>query len=116
MTIKYPKLDTDWEATTYGASFNDGVRFPHGTIFYARRSDGSVRFAYVNSGKLYDGTGNVCESNGMSLITSLVDSNKRKQTWTCGQLKVILPDSNEHIDADYYRKNFEAVEPLSEAT
>ncbi|ELJ8451466.1 hypothetical protein RUK22_003377 [Vibrio cholerae] len=106
MEISYPKLDSDWVTTTYGASYNDNIRFPHGTIFYATRSDGSMRFAYVRNGKLYDAMGNEAESNGMSLITSLVDVNKRKVTWTCGQLKVVLPDSKAHVDSDYYRTNF----------
>ncbi|BCV64638.1 hypothetical protein TUM17386_43090 [Shewanella algae] len=106
MDISYPKLDSDWVTTTYGASYNEDIRFPHGTIFYAVRSDDSMRFAYVRNGSLYDGNGNKCESNGMSLISSLVDSDKRKVTWTCGQLKVVLPDSKLHIDADYYRSNF----------
>lgn len=106
MEILYPKLNSDWVTTTYGSSYNENIRFPHGTIFYAVRSDDSMRFAYVRNGSIYDGAGNKCESNGMSLINSLVDSNKRKVTWTCGQLTVILPDSKLHVDADDYRTNF----------
>ncbi|MDE1312678.1 hypothetical protein G6Z90_18575 [Vibrio aestuarianus subsp. cardii] len=106
MDISYPKLESDWVATTYGASFNEGIRFPHGTIIYAVRSDESMRFAYVRNGNLYDGEGRKCDSNGMSYINSMVDGNKRKITWTCGQLKVILPDSKLHVDADDYRTNF----------
>ncbi|MCG0026631.1 hypothetical protein KSF59_22650 [Vibrio parahaemolyticus] len=107
MEISYPKLDSDWVTTTYGASYNDNIRFPHGTVFYANRADGSKRFAYVNNGKLYDGMGNESDSNGMSLINSLVDLNKRKITWTCGQLNVILPDTKLHVDANYYRTKFQ---------
>lgn len=106
MKISYPKISSDWVSPTYGASFNENVRYPHGTIFYAKRSDGNMRFAYVRNGKLYNGVGDECDSNGISLINSLVDPKKRSNTWTCGQLKIILPDSNIHVDADYYRKNF----------
>lgn len=110
MNISYPKNKSDWVTTTYGSSFNDNIRFPQGTIFYSNRADGSMKFAYVLDAKLFDGNGVIAESNGMSLISSLVDTDKRKNTWTCGQLKVILPDTKSHVDADFYRKNFQIKE------
>ena len=106
MKIFYPRCNSDWKTTTYGASHNDGIRFPNCSIFYSNRSDGSMRFAYVRNGKLYDSQGEGGNTNGMSIIVSLVDLNKRGRAWTCGQLKVILPDTKEHVDADYYRTNF----------
>lgn len=106
MKISYPRLDSDWETTTYGASYNDGIRFPDGSIFYSNRMDGSMRFAYVRNGKLYNSQGDGGGTNGMSIIVSLVDSNKRSRAWSCRQLKVILPDTKEQIDVDDYRTNF----------
>lgn len=102
--IVYPIKDTDWVPKIYGNSNCENIRFPDKTIFYANRNDGFIKFAYVKNSSLCDANGNSAEC-GVQMLGQLVDA---KNSWTCKQLVVILPDTKEHIDADDYRKRYQS--------
>ncbi|OEE34145.1 hypothetical protein ACODG7_16790 [Vibrio anguillarum] len=100
----YPAKDSDWLPKPYGRSRCEGVRFPSGCIFYTKRKDGSMRFAYVKDQNLHDSMGNV-QKQGVPFLGSLVSSGER--TWSSGELVLILPDTLEHVDAGEYCLHYE---------